>query len=59
MPTSQRDSGEVKGCNQCGRPSTACVDGLNHVKLQHNEGIRWTTFQCLLNAILELAQRDS
>ena len=54
----ERDSGEVKGCNQRGRPCTACVDGLNCVKLQHNEGIRWTTFQCLLDAILELTRCD-
>ena len=53
------DSGKVKGCNQRGRPCTVRVDGLNRVKLQHNEGIRWTTFQCLLDAILELSRRDS
>ena len=35
----KRDSGEDKGCNQRGRPCTARVDGLNRVKLQHNEGI--------------------
>ena len=33
----KRDSGEVKGCNQHGCPCTACLDGLNHVTLQHNE----------------------
>ena len=55
----KHDSGGVKGCNQRGCPCTARVDGLNRVKLQRNEGIRWTTFQCLLDAILELARRDS
>ena len=55
----KHDSGVVKGCNQRGHPCTAHVDGLNRVKLQHNEGIRWTTFQCLLDAILELARHDS
>ena len=38
--------------------STAHLDGLNHVILQHNKGIRWTTYQCLLDAIL-LARCDS
>ena len=47
------DSGEVKGCNQCGCPCTACTNGLNCVTLQHNEEIHWTTYQCLLDAILE------
>ena len=55
----KRDSGEVKGCNQRGRPCTARLEGLNCVKLQHSEGIRLTTYQCLLDTILELARRDS
>ena len=36
----QHDSDEVKGCNNCGRPCTARLDGLNHVILQHNEEIQ-------------------
>ena len=31
-----RLSGEIKGCNLCGHPCTARLDGLNHVKLWHN-----------------------
>ena len=55
----KRDSGEVKGCNQHRRPCTARLEGLNCVTFQHSEGIRLTTYQCLLDAILKLAQRDS
>ena len=55
----KRDSGEVKGCNQRRRLCTARLEGLNCVKLQHSEGIRLTTYQCLLDAILELARCDS
>ena len=47
----KRDSGKVKGCNQCGCICTAHLDGPNCLKLWHNEGIRWTTYQCLLDAI--------
>ena len=50
----QCDSCEVKGCNQQGHLCTARLDGLNRVTLQHNKGIRWTIYQCLLDAILEL-----
>ena len=33
---------------------------LNHVILKHNEGIRWNTYHCLLDTILEwVTQRDS
>ena len=54
-----RDYGEVKGCNQRGCPCIARLEGLNCVTLQHSEGIRLTTYQCLLDAILELVRRDS
>ena len=55
----KRDSVEGKGCNQCKCPCTACPDGLNCVILRHKEGIRWTSYQCLLDTILELARCDS
>ena len=41
----KRDSGEVKGCNQRGRPCTARLEGPSCVTLQHSEGIRLTTYQ--------------
>ena len=57
-----RDSSGVKGCNQHGCICTArqgSVDGLNHLKLRHNEEIWWTTYQCLLDTILKLILHDS
>lgn len=35
----KRYSGKVKVCNQHGCPCTACLDNLNCVILQHNEGM--------------------
>ena len=52
----KRDSGEVKDCNQ---RESFCTARLNCVTLQHSEGICLTTYQCLFDAILELARRDS
>ena len=35
------------------------IEGLNCVTLQHSKGICLTTYQCLLDAILELARHEA
>ena len=55
----KHDSSKVKGYNQHGRACTACLDGLNYMMLRHNEGIWWTTYQCLLDTILKFVRHDS
>ena len=55
----KRDSSEVQHCNQHRRLCTARLDSLNRVILWHNEGIWWTTYQCLLDTIFELTWRGS